>query len=128
MRRDAERADSILEGAPTGVVISALDDPKTFWGFCCGPDDPPQDVDEAYRLAEAGEKTLPCNYHCCPIYRAGQDVDAAERVFEAAERPPTQEEVREIAKELGYEVPKEDAMPTTEELSELFGFETGRAA
>lgn len=124
MRRDRERADSILEGAETGVVISSIDDPKTFWGFCCGADDPPDDVGAAYARAEANEAPLPCSYHCCPVYRAGLEVDAAERLFGAYERPPTEAEYREMAAELGIEVDvPDDRRPSVDELKELFGFE-----
>lgn len=88
--RDEKRADRILEGTPTGVVVSPVDDASTFWGFCCGVDEP-VDPEIAYARAEAGEARLPCTYSCCPIYAAAREWnEMQERLFGEPQRPETE--------------------------------------
>jgi hypothetical protein len=110
--RDAARADSILEGVGTGIVVTARLDPSSFFGFCCGdgaPGHPDQDPP-------------PRHYTGCPVWAAGREVDVAERIwkFEAPDDP--REVERRMAEELGLDW-RQDQVPTNEELAALFDFE-----
>lgn len=77
MEEDQSRRDSVLEGAPVGVFISAREDPSTFAFFCCG-DAVPSTSPDADPVA---------HYTSCPIWAAGQEITAAERAFAPPVRP-----------------------------------------
>lgn len=118
MERDQAKADRILEGAPVGVVLSAVDDTSQVFGFCCGTDDPPTDRDAAYAAAEAGGR-LPCHHSLCPIWAAAEEWDEGlERLFGAPERPET--EARDGSVQVGAEAAS-DA-----EIQEALGLEVVR--
>lgn len=69
---DEARGDRILEGSPTGVIVSARDDPATFFGWCTGEGAP--------QLSPDGPLTQ--HYSCCPIYGAGVEIkQAKDRLF-----------------------------------------------
>lgn len=78
MERDQVRADRILEGSPTGIVVSAREDPSTFFGFCCGEGPP--------RLSPDGP--LSAHYSCCPVYAADLEWERAQRLFGEMKREP----------------------------------------
>lgn len=84
MEADQARADSILEGAPVGVFISAGDDPSTWATLCTGQGDPVVDPDHL-REREFGMG----HYSGCPIFLASLQIAALERAFAPKDRPAT---------------------------------------
>jgi hypothetical protein len=81
MEADAARADPILEGAPTGVMISERDDPSTFLNFCTGTGEPLADPDDLTDRSYGDG-----HYTGCPIWAAGRELDALGRAFSPPER------------------------------------------
>jgi hypothetical protein len=81
MERDQARADRIMEGAPTGVVVAAREDPSTFFGFCCGEDDATVSPDT---------DRLHAHFSACPIFLADREWTAAERLFGEMQTKPTE--------------------------------------
>jgi hypothetical protein len=76
MRADQERADSILEGAPIGVVLTMRDDPSMVFGFCLGDEAPVSHPDE-----QRGGR-IPRHYTACPIYAADKEIEqVSKRLF-----------------------------------------------
>jgi hypothetical protein len=73
---DAEKADSILEGSPTGVVIRWGENPLTLLNFCCGTGEPMTDPDDMARR-EVGQG----HYTGCPIWAAAQEWNLVERLY-----------------------------------------------
>jgi hypothetical protein len=73
---DAEKADPILEGTPTGVVIRWGEDPLTLLNVCCGQGEPMTDPDDM-RNREMGKG----HYTGCPIWAAAQEWNLVERLW-----------------------------------------------
>lgn len=81
---DAKRADPILEGTPTGVVLRFREDAASLINFCCGQGEPMADPDEmAHREFGKG------HYTGCPIWAAGKDLDLVDRAWEMRRRRPS---------------------------------------
>lgn len=89
MLNDSRRADSILEGAPIGVHIAALQDPSTLIRWCFGDGLPAVAPDRTPWVA---------HYTTCPVWLAekelGQAMDRVGGVFEDAETEATFDLVR----------------------------------
>lgn len=82
MKRDQERADPILEGAPVGVLITLRADPSTLANFCCGQGDVLVNPDDmVHRAFGMG------HYTGCPMHCAEREWHEAERLFEADPEP-----------------------------------------
>lgn len=84
MEADRAKADSVLEGAPVGVMIRVKDDPSTYFNLCAGQGQPvttPEDLQD--RGWGQG------HYTGCPVYAATVELAAAERAFAPKERAPT---------------------------------------
>ena len=82
MEADQARADPILEGAPVGVVIRAVDNSSTLANLCCGQGEPVADPDDL-RAREYGQG----HYTACPIWCASKEITAMERLFGEDEAP-----------------------------------------
>lgn len=73
---DAEKADPILEGSPTGIVIRWGEDPMTLLNFCCGTGEPLVSPDDIVHR-EPGKG----HYTGCPIWAAAQEWNLVERLY-----------------------------------------------
>jgi hypothetical protein len=78
---DAGKADGILEGTPTGIVIRWGEDPMTLLNLCCGTGEPLVNPDDM-----ADREVGQGHYTGCPIWAAAQEWNLVERLFEF-ERP-----------------------------------------
>jgi hypothetical protein len=108
MERDQARADRILEGSPVGVLVSARNDPTTFFGFCCGEDEAPNDP------AAALEDRIRAHFSCCPVFLADREITSMEdRLFKTSRRPEEDAEALEGVFE------QDEAGVTTEDLGWL---------
>jgi hypothetical protein len=110
MEEDQDRRDSVLEGAPVGVQITAADDASTFFNFCCGEGVPSDNPDSDPRP----------HYTSCPIWAAGQEIEAAKRAFapEGLIAPTLG-----VDPEPGKNFDPDDLEPTAAELREFLGIE-----
>lgn len=72
MYREFTMLDSILAGAPQGVLLTAMEDPSTVYGFCHGDDAPlfelPINTIEG-EDARAMEGHARAHYTACPLWQ-----------------------------------------------------------
>lgn len=73
---DAAKADQILEGSPTGIVIRWGEDPLTLLNFCCGQGEPLVSPDDM-----ANREVGKGHYTGCPIWAAAEEWNLVERLY-----------------------------------------------
>jgi hypothetical protein len=101
MHRECSSMDSILYGGDVGVVLTAVEDPSTMFGLCCGDELPIEDAAvEERRATETGKGRA--HYTNCPIWQDEQARLAEGRpaIFDFADMA-AKREVRELAAKAG---------------------------